>query len=320
MTSRASTLVRIAFLAVLVSGLSDSAMTQDGPLPDTLDWRRYFPLEVGNQWQYRNQDFDFIYFTRWHIRSDTLIDEQSYFIIDISGYDEDLQPLDQLHRTDVIRYDTSNALIVRRAIDQNGSPVDVWWLDIPCGIDAPFNARHECTGTISGMDYFVDGLFDASYVIGTDTVSNLTLKVFDSLGGTWTLATDIGQVARFIEGASPVSTLVYVHIGGTSYGEPAVPTASDKIDELPRALIVESIFPNPFSTTVTLQIPTREPGRVKIEVFDVLGRRVREFALFTSPQDRHQLEIDGSGLAAGTYFVRLKTQSGVHAISKITRQ
>lgn len=294
-------------------------MTRSGqaqPIPDTLDWRRYFLLEVGNQWQYRSEDFGFVHYTRWYIRGDTLIEAQTYFIIEISGYDANLQPLEQLRRTNVIRYDTTNALIVERTRDQAGTPVEIWWLDVPCGLDAPFQARHECTGIRTGMDYFVDGLYNTSIVIGSATVDVAALKLFDSLGGGWTLAADIGLVGSVVEGGSPVTELVYAHVGGQSYGEAAIPTASEQAPEVPSGLAITVVYPNPFSTTTTLVYQAQAPGRLSVELYDVLGRRVRTYE--AGSPGSYQIVIDGSDLSAGTYFVRLVAPSGGQSFRTVT--
>jgi hypothetical protein len=53
--------MRLATLA-LVLPLATPAAAQE-PEPDTTDWHRYLPLEVGNAWQYRVEQvvFPFTY-------------------------------------------------------------------------------------------------------------------------------------------------------------------------------------------------------------------------------------------------------------------
>ncbi len=44
--------MRGSFIALLLIGATP--LRAQEPVPDTTDWRTYFPLEVGNEWQYRS--------------------------------------------------------------------------------------------------------------------------------------------------------------------------------------------------------------------------------------------------------------------------
>jgi len=78
------------------------------------------------------------------------------------------------------------------------------------------------------------------------------------------------------------------------------------------ALRVGEIFPNPFSGTTTLDIELSEPALVRVDVFDVAGRRVRQMALPESITSQ-RMSFDGrddSGklLASGVYFCRVQAR------------
>jgi Subtilase family/FlgD Ig-like domain len=66
--------------------------------------------------------------------------------------------------------------------------------------------------------------------------------------------------------------------------------------------------------TITLAIP--QAGNVRIDVFDVAGRRIRVLHDGQLPKGRHELQWNGlthkgGSLAAGLYFVRLETDGAV---------
>ena len=65
-------------------------------------------------------------------------------------------------------------------------------------------------------------------------------------------------------------------------------------------------YPNPFnpSTTITYQIP--ENGHVKLDVFNVLGQRVKTLVNDFRNAGIYTVEFDGIGLCSGTYFYKLK--------------
>jgi len=63
--------------------------------------------------------------------------------------------------------------------------------------------------------------------------------------------------------------------------------------------------PNPFVQAARLRYRLPDPARVRLEVFDLLGRRVATLVNGERPAGPHEVQLDGSRLAAGTYFVRL---------------
>ncbi len=88
---------------------------------------------------------------------------------------------------------------------------------------------------------------------------------------------------------------VYVTPRSTS-AEPGAATAFE----------VEGPYPNPFVGSTAVAVVLDRPEAVRVEAFDALGRRVA--VLFDGPlaaNRRHTFELDGAGLPAGAYLVRL---------------
>ena len=72
------------------------------------------------------------------------------------------------------------------------------------------------------------------------------------------------------------------------------------------AFALEPAYPNPFTATATLRFTTAEQGRVVLEVYDIVGRRVATLLDGTLAPSTHTVTLDGRGLAGGTYVVRLQ--------------
>jgi len=77
----------------------------------------------------------------------------------------------------------------------------------------------------------------------------------------------------------------------------------------PAPLRVESAWPNPFSERVQLFFDLARRGRVGVSLYDVAGRRVREFSAQTLDPGRWNFEWDATGaggerLGSGVYFAR----------------
>ncbi|MDH4158502.1 MAG: T9SS type A sorting domain-containing protein, partial [candidate division Zixibacteria bacterium] len=73
-------------------------------------------------------------------------------------------------------------------------------------------------------------------------------------------------------------------------------------------------YPNPFNpaTTIMFELPRR--SRVLLEIFNILGQRVRTVVDGSLGAGKHVVEFDGSAFASGVYFYRLR--SGESEISR----
>jgi hypothetical protein len=75
-------------------------------------------------------------------------------------------------------------------------------------------------------------------------------------------------------------------------------------------------WPNPFNPTTTIEYSLPSPGRVKIEIFDLTGRRVAMLADGQEAAGIHSVgwnarRDDGSAVAAGVFIVRLEVGGSV---------
>lgn len=69
---------------------------------------------------------------------------------------------------------------------------------------------------------------------------------------------------------------------------------------------LDAAYPNPFAGSTTLSFTTTEQGPVRLEVFDIVGRRVATLVDGPLAPATHTATFDGRGLAGGTYLVRLQ--------------
>jgi hypothetical protein len=77
-------------------------------------------------------------------------------------------------------------------------------------------------------------------------------------------------------------------------------------DYLPQTLTLYSPSPNPFNASATVRYDLPASGWVKLSLYDLSGRLVAEFVDGEKSAGRHAVELDGSGLAAGVYFIVMK--------------
>jgi hypothetical protein len=98
----------------------------------------------------------------------------------------------------------------------------------------------------------------------------------------------------------------YVHENGMRLSTHEPDALMAHTPELPSAFTLQGNYPNPFNPTTTVTFDLPERAEVRLEIYDVLGRRVlavpqRSF----SAGANLTVEIDASSLASGMYIYRL---------------
>ena len=69
------------------------------------------------------------------------------------------------------------------------------------------------------------------------------------------------------------------------------------------------VYPNPFNPAANVVYTIPERGLVKIKLFDVLGREVKEIFNGEAEAGNHTLVINGTDLSSGVYFVRFVSKN-----------
>ncbi|MDH4036955.1 MAG: S8 family serine peptidase [Candidatus Krumholzibacteria bacterium] len=106
-------------------------------------------------------------------------------------------------------------------------------------------------------------------------------------------------------GSEPVANIATARKAGGV--EPAL------APEAPVALgnSLDQNYPNPFNPRTTISFTLASEGHVRLDVFDVSGRRVASLADGTMGAGRHAIDFNAAGLSSGVYFYRLTAGSFV---------
>ena len=215
--------MRLAPLLIVAFAAAASAQA-----PDTLDWHRYYPLAVGNVWEYHNAELggDF----RHTIIADTVVGGRTYFVrrTDYSSLGSPVPPGQP--RLDYVRYDERPG--------GGGGVVSLSSLSFdeavlrPCDLDdeferdlqLAFGARAAC-GPPPGPSpdsVFVEGQYNTTWrpdvLSGTSTPVAVAAVKYFSVGIIFTtFVADVGPVAS---GNLWGPRLHYAVIDGVAYGTP----------------------------------------------------------------------------------------------------
>jgi len=106
-----------------------------------------------------------------------------------------------------------------------------------------------------------------------------------------------------------------VIVGGDPMAEPDPPgSPSDQMSKkgsLPDKFSLSQNFPNPFNMSTEISFSLARPGRVTIDVYDLLGRKIvglidREFEPGRYKFTWNGRDTDGNEVSSGIYFYRIK--------------
>ncbi|WP_457653153.1 T9SS type A sorting domain-containing protein [Rhodocaloribacter sp.] len=302
------------FLSLLLTGVAagqDSAV-----VPDTLDWHRYYPLEIGNTWEYGGLDA--------HVRmivGDTLANGRRYFIRRDSV--PAVGTLGPFINTFYLRYDTAGTVVTLPDLDADTVaaplPFDRFRVDFP-DLLGHFDMRSAFGDTLyfraPDTLFYVQGGYDQQIQVGNEVVEVAALKCFGAEGILlWSgcYAADVG----FVRGGNLFgSELMYAEVNGVVYGSPIF-TAVETKTEVPEQFGIASIYPNPFSDKAAITYRLLEPSAVTVEVFDALGRRIWWDRTPKRAAGSGRLDLVRQGWPAGTYLVRLITERGAQSVRTV---
>ena len=77
------------------------------------------------------------------------------------------------------------------------------------------------------------------------------------------------------------------------------------LEEIPERFSLQRSVPNPVSEQATITFSVPEQTRVRIDVFDVLGRRITTLTEGERKAGQHETRLNVRSLSSGTYFYRM---------------
>ena len=99
----------------------------------------------------------------------------------------------------------------------------------------------------------------------------------------------------------------------------AVDTGSGSIAELPERVVITGSYPNPFRETATIYYELPAASRVRMSVYDLLGRELTVLVDRFEQAGRKEVVLDGSRWPGGVYLYRLEAGNEV-ATGRLVRR
>lgn len=150
--------------------------------------------------------------------------------------------------------------------------------------------------------------FQVERRVGTASASNWSHVGFVEGAGTRSTATGYRFSDRDVpyEAETVAYRLRQVDVDGTE-------SISDPVRVqfgAPSELRLRKTFPNPATGHVTVRYETPTAAPVRMDLYNVLGQRVRQVQRGEVSAGRHESQLDVGSLASGVYFLRIVHESG----------
>ena len=94
-------------------------------------------------------------------------------------------------------------------------------------------------------------------------------------------------------------------VSGVTYGELLVSIKKDI--RFPINYSLSQNYPNPFNPSTTIYYALPEKGNVELIVYDVLGNEVAILVNEEKPAGSYEVDFDGANLPSGIYFYKIQT-------------
>ena len=165
---------------------------------------------------------------------------------------------------------------------------------------------------LSGRDVNDLAVYESRLFAGTTTGVFLSTD----LGATWGPVNE-GLQGRYVQAllASGSDLFLGIHspVGAWCADISSLVVDVPEPEERPRSHVLAQNYPNPFNPTtrISFQLPVAE--RVRLSVFDVLGREVAVLMDEMKSPGVYELQFDGTGLTSGVYLYRLQAGNTVLA-------
>lgn len=291
-----------------------------GAEPDTTSPWRYFPLHVGDAWEY------YYYGSGARRRVDVLGEEthlgRDYFTWRSRTYTASGQQVGSFGPRPV-RFDTVDT-VVKVYVSETGEES---FLPLPwtrCPLDAAFGSEVVCPHREEDP-FEVGGGYDGLLVFGTDlpgtgedTIRTAVKTYYSFVPGNsedFRYGADLGLV--FLENELGAEGLYYARVDGVEHGQAVYPVESEAGPEVTLSTLVLSTYPNPFREHLRVDVAGTMPEGVVVEVVDVLGRVVRREEV--RGPGAITVSVEGRGLAPGLYVVRVRNRGGSLATQKVLK-
>jgi len=128
-------------------------------------------------------------------------------------------------------------------------------------------------------------------------------------------STTIGSVvcAMLMARQSDGLVVVGTHGSGVFSANQTLVGVESETSNIPESFSISQNYPNPFNPSTKIKFALSSTENVKIIVYDITGRQIKELLSQNLTAGTHTVDFDASDLASGTYIYRIKAGNFVES-------
>ncbi|MFC1693169.1 Ig-like domain-containing protein, partial [Candidatus Latescibacterota bacterium] len=136
--------------------------------------------------------------------------------------------------------------------------------------------------------------------------------IFENDGISWYYDSENGEIVLDCSALVHDDVITFEVSLADRTGNTAVKTFSTSVNAVPGQILVEQNSPNPFNPVTRISFVTTSDMKVSIDIYDLLGRKVRVLTSEHYPGGRHTVLFDarddhGREISSGVYIYRVTT-------------
>ena len=121
----------------------------------------------------------------------------------------------------------------------------------------------------------------------------------------------IGNVVCTMVKGRDIDGYVVVGTHGAGVYSASLVTAVEDEQTAPNNFILAQNFPNPFNPSTTINFTLPQTSKVKLTLFDAVGREIEQIASKEFSAGVHSVNYNASNLSSGVYFYKIEAGSFV---------
>ncbi|MEX2603933.1 MAG: PQQ-dependent sugar dehydrogenase [Gracilimonas sp.] len=176
-------------------------------------------------------------------------------------------------------------------------PVYEYGRDEGGSITGGFVYRGTGVPELAGRYVYADFVSGNIWSLGWDGEEATDNQLIDTFSG--------NQLITF--GEDQNQELYFGSFDGNIYTFQSTATSNEDESEVPTSTQLFQNYPNPFNPSTTINYQLSKHSDVKLEVFDMLGRKISTLINRQMPSGTHKVNFDASYLPSGLYIYRLNT-------------
>ena len=127
----------------------------------------------------------------------------------------------------------------------------------------------------------------------------------------WEVPAEISEDTRIYAEIDPDNNITEIHENNNKgfvtlslWG--ATPIADEVQSQMPVQLTLYQNYPNPFNPFTTIKFFIPKPEKVKVEVYNIVGQKIKTVLDKSIPAGNHEVKFSGQNLASGLYLYRIQ--------------